>query len=67
MLICDHWFHAVLLRQSSGRERKIVKKSKNTVKRTFTLQLCITLFICVRVCVYVRVDYICVLLYAVYM
>ena len=31
-------------RQSSGRERKILKKSKNTVKRT--LELCTTLCVC---------------------
>ena len=36
MFIYDHWFHAVYLQQSSGRERKTLKKSKkskNTVKR----------------------------------
>ena len=57
MLICDHWFYAVLLRQSSVRERKILKKSKkskNAVKRMFTLELCITL-LRVRVRVFVCV------------
>ena len=29
MLLFDERFHAVLLRQSSGRERKIFEKSKN--------------------------------------
>ena len=28
MLTCDHWFHAVFKRQSSGRKRKIFEKSK---------------------------------------
>ena len=27
MLVCDHRFHTVLLRQSSGKERKILKES----------------------------------------
>ena len=58
MLICDHRFHAVLLRQSFGRRRKILEKPKNTDKRMSALGLCITL--CVSVCV--CVDYICVLL-----
>ena len=56
MLVCDHRFHAVLLRYASGRERKLLKKlkkSKNTVKRT--LGLCTTLCVCVRVCVRVCV------------
>ena len=62
ILICDHWFHAVLLRQSSSREKKILeksKKSKNAVKRM--LGLCTT-HLCVCVCVWVCVDYICILL-----
>ena len=57
-------FHAVLLQQSSSRERKILeksKKSKNTVKRIFTFGPTL-LFLCVCVCVCVCVDYICVLL-----
>ena len=29
MLICDHWFYAVFIRQSSGREINILEKSKN--------------------------------------
>ena len=72
MLICNHWFHAVFIRQSSGRKRKILKKSKNTVKRTFTLELRITLFFCLcmyvckYVCMYVCVDYICALCVLVY-
>ena len=28
MLICDPWFHAVFIRQSSGRKRKILEKLK---------------------------------------
>ena len=31
-LICNKRFHAVLFRQSSGRERKIFEKSKNTFR-----------------------------------
>ena len=57
MLICDRQFQAVLSRQSSGRERKILeklKKLKNIVKRM--LELCATLFVfvcaCVCVCVF---------------
>ena len=49
---CNRWFHAVFLRQSLGRERKILEKSKNTVKRMFTLGLRITL-LCVFVCNFV--------------
>ena len=30
ILICDHWFHAVFSRQSSGRKRKILEKSKKS-------------------------------------
>ena len=41
-------------RQSSGRVRKILEKSKNIVKRT--LGLCRTLYVCVCV------DYICIYL-----
>ena len=66
MLICDHRCHAVLLRQSSGRERKLLeksKKSKNTVKRMFTLRLCITLCVCVCVCVCVYVLFVGNILY----
>ena len=43
--------------QSSGKERKILKKSeksKNAVKKTFGL--CTAIYVCVCVCVYV--DYI---------
>ena len=63
MLIFDHWFHVVFIRQSSGRKRKILeksKKSKNKVEIMFTFELRITLCVCVyvRVCV----DYICVFL-----
>ena len=65
MLICDHRFHAVLLRKSSDRERKILEKSKkkklkNAVKRM--LGLCTTLFLCVCMCVCV-----CVCLYRLYL
>ncbi len=44
VFICDLGFHAALLRQSPGIERKIFeksknrKKSKNTVWRMFTLR-----------------------------
>ena len=31
-LICDRWFHAIFTRQSSGRERKILKKSEKIEK-----------------------------------
>ena len=48
MVICDHWFHAVFIQQSSGRKNKIF--DKNMVKRMFTLELHIT-FVCVCVCV----------------
>ena len=48
MLICSHQFHAVLLQQLSGRERKILDKLKNTVKRM--LGLCTTLFVYICVC-----------------
>ena len=58
MIICDNWFHAVFIRQSSGRERKILVKSKNTVKRMFTLELHTTLCESVSDCV----DYIFLLL-----
>ena len=60
ILICDPRFHAVLLRQSSGKERKILEKSKKSKKysknnvRIVYNSLCV----CVCVCVY----YICVLL-----
>ena len=63
MLIWDHWFHAVLFRQPSGRKIKISeksKKSKNTVKRMFTLRLKTRLWVCVCVCVCVISTYYCV-------
>ena len=49
MLFCDNWFHAVFIRQSSGREIKILeisKKLKRTVKIMFTLELHISLCVC---------------------
>ena len=49
MLISDYWFHAVLIQQSSGRERKNLEKSKNAVKIVYN-----------SLCVYVCVEYICV-------
>ena len=56
MFKCDSRFHAVLLGQSSGRERKIFEKSnnsKNTIKRMFTLRFVCIFF--VNVCVYLCV------------
>ena len=29
-LICDYWFHVVFIRQASGRERKLLEKSKKS-------------------------------------
>ena len=47
MLICAERFHAVVLRQSSGRERKIFEKYK---KPKNCVRVCVCA--CVRVCVY---------------
>ena len=38
MFICDPGFHAALLRQSSGREKRYLRNRKNTVRRMFTLR-----------------------------
>ena len=54
-LICNKWFHAVLLPQSSSREWKISeksKKSKYTFRWMFTLRFVwLVFFFCVCVCV----------------
>ena len=55
MIICDHQFHAVFLQQSSDRERKILEKLKNTVKRMLRLY---TTFWCVCVCVCVQIIFV---------
>ena len=49
---------------SSGRERKILEKSKKSKKYSEKIIGIVynSLCVCVCVCVFVRVDYICVLL-----
>ena len=59
MLICDHWFHAVLLWQPSGRywrNKKIEKYNQNNVYVSIAYN-----YVCPCVSVYVCVDYFCVL------
>ena len=54
MLICDHRFNAILLRQSSGRERKILEKSKKIKKcsqKNVYVEIVYNNFVCVCVCV----------------
>ena len=48
MFICDPKFHAALLRQSSGRERKIFEKLKNCQANIY-VDICMTLYVCVYV------------------
>ena len=62
ILFCNHWFHAILLRQSSGRERKILEKLKNTVKRILGLYTTFFFSFFFFFFFHVCVDYICVLL-----
>ena len=52
-LICDHLFHAVFIRQSSDRERKILeksKKSKNSQKNVYVKIEYSSVCVCVCVC-----------------
>ena len=51
MLINDHWFHAILLRQSSGRESKILEKSKKIEKYSQKNVKIVYNSVCVCVCV----------------
>ena len=61
MLICDHWFHATFIWLSLSRERKIWEKSKNAVKRMFTLELLQLVCVCVCVCVLYLCVVVCVI------
>ena len=50
MLVCDHRFRAVLLRQSAGRERNILEIEKNRRIQSNERYN----YLCVYVCVYAR-------------
>ena len=39
MFICDHWFHVVFTRQSSGRKRKILEKLKKYIQKNFYVRM----------------------------
>ena len=67
ILIYSHRFHAILLRQSSGRERKILEKSKNRKiqSKNLYVEIVYNTFFCVRIFMCVCVDYIYVSLYVV--
>ena len=55
MFICNPGFHAIFIQQSSGRKRKILKKSKKySRKNVYVRIMCNFLCVCV--------DYICILL-----
>ena len=65
MLISDHWFHAIFVQPSSGRERKIFDNLKKNRKKYSQKNVYIRImynsflfYVCVCVCV--CVDYICI-------
>ena len=53
MLIYNHLFHAVFIRQSSGRERKILEKSKKYSQKNVYVRIAYNSFKCSCFCVFV--------------